>query len=488
MKKAGTVGIRGDERAVTVTVELLLTFSISAILLSLVALSFQSILSSATDIAMYRELGSIGSDIASKIEDLNTMINIASVSGEITGLSSRIEIPAEAGGSPYNIAIEKGLIKLTPEINRYIEVKIPLSPEIPLTNCNISSVDKTKLLKFNRTSGTIGFDQAGNPAADTAPPALAFISPSPANCSAVSQTVTIKVNATDNVQVAKVEYYTNNTLAYTAEYPYEWEWNTERYNASECWIKVIAYDRSGNTAVNNSMVYTVVGLPPGTVTDLMATAQTYPNILLSWTRPATGSVASYKIYRSTEPINDSNKDTNATLIANSWFDSPASHVDSSTAKAPGVKYYYAITAVNSSGFEGSVSNLVNATLYLSGTWNSSDLESSSFTPAVGSPEWTYSFTPFIPNGTAAYEVDVAVTVISYSKSGSNDDLHIEISTLVSDKSTTLSTAKTYWFNSTAYPSNSTPYSLKVYVQPQPNPGKLDSITWNYVEVFVKYSS
>ncbi len=478
--------MRSDERAVTVTVELLLTFSISAILLSLTALSFQSILSSTTDIAMYRELGSIGNDIASKIEDFNAVINAASISGEITELTSQVEIPARAGGSFYTIKIERGLVRLIPEVNRNLEVKVPFSPSIAVANCSISSAEKAKILKFNRTAGAITFGQACIPQPDTSPPIAVFTAPSPANGSAISQTVKLKVNAIDNVQVAKVEYHLNDTLAYTAEYPYEWEWNTERYPPGEYRLKAIAYDRSGNTAESDLMIYTVVGLPPAVVSDLKATVLTYPDVLLSWTKPAAGSVASYKIYRSTEPINDSNLGT-ATLLANSWFDSPASYIDSSS-KTQGMKYYYAVTAVNSSGVEGSLSNVVNVTIPITGTWNSSDLEPASFTPSGGTLEKTYTFIPIFPNGTHGIEVDIAINVSSYTvkkEQGDEDNLHIEVSSLISDKSITLKGPKTYWFNETASPSNNTEYSVRVYVSKK---NQLDDITWDFVQVFVKYSS
>ncbi|MEM2991028.1 MAG: Ig-like domain-containing protein, partial [Halobacteria archaeon] len=430
-----------DENALTVTVELLLTFSISAVLISLIALSFQNILTSTSDIAMYRELNTIGSDIASKIQDFHAIINTASIAGEITELTSQVEIPSKAGGSFYTIAIERGVVKLIPEINRNLEVKVPISPLIAVANCSVSSAEKAKILKFNRTTGTITLGEACDAPLDISPPVISFMAPSPANGSAISQTVKLKVDAVDNVQVAKVEYYLNDTLVYTAEYPYEWEWNTERYPTGEYRVKAIAYDRTGNTA-SDLMVYTVVGLPPGVVSDLNAVALTYPEVLLNWTKPALGSVASYKIYRNIEPINDSNLGT-ATLLANSWFDSPASYLDSS-AKTQGMTYYYAVTAVNSSGVEGSLSNVVNVTIPITGTWNSSDLEPASYTPIPSALEKIYSFTPIFPNGTHGIEVDIAINISHFEKNGNEDNLHIEVLGLISDKSITLNGAKTYW--------------------------------------------
>jgi hypothetical protein len=471
------------EKALTVTVELLLTFSISAVLLSLVALSFQNILSNTADIAMYRELSSIGSDIASKIADFNAVINAASISGEIVELTTQIEIPIKAGGSFYIIAVEKGAVKLIPEVNRNLEVKVPISPLIPIANCSVSSAEKLKVLKFNRATGIITFGQACSAPLDISPPTAVFTAPSPANGSEVTQTVKLKVNASDNVQVTKVEYYLNDAFVYAAEYPYEWEWNTERYPPGEYKLKVLAYDRSGNTGESDLRTYTVVGLPPGVVIDLSAATLTYPNVLLSWTKPVSGSVASYKIYRNTEPINDSNLGT-ATLLANAWLDS--SYIDSS-AKTQGMKYYYAVTVVNSSGVEGSLSNIVNVTIPITGTWNSSDLETGSFTPSGGSIEKTppYTFIPILPAGTHGIEVDIAVNISNYKVEGDADNLHIEVSGLISDKSITLMGAKTYWFNETASPSNNTAYSLRVYISKK---NKLDSITWDLVQVFVKYSS
>ncbi|MEM2924486.1 MAG: Ig-like domain-containing protein [Methanocellales archaeon] len=470
-----------DENALTVTVELLLTFSISAVLLSIIALSFQGILISTTDIAIYRELSSIGSDLVSKIQDFDGVINTASIAGEIIELTSQVEIPSKAGGSFYTIAIQRGLVKLVPEVNRNIEVKIPISPLIAVANCSISSAEKTKILRFNRTTGVITIGEC-DASIDTTPPVIAFTAPSPANGSTISQTVKLRVNAVDNIYVVKVEYYLNDTLVYTAEYPYQWEWNTERYPNGEYRVKAIAYDRTGNTA-SDLRVYKVIGLPPGNVSDLNAVVLTYPDVLLRWTKPAIGSVASYKIYRSTEPINDSNLGT-ATLLANSWFDSPASYLDSSV-KTQGMTYYYAVTVVNNSGVEGALSNVVNVTIPIIGTWNSSDLEPASFTPSGGSLEKIYSFTPVFPSGMHGFEVDIAINISSHTQNGGSDNLHLEVSGLISDKSIELNGAKTYWFNETASPSNNTAYNLRVYISKK---NKLDEITWDCVQVFIKYSS
>lgn len=482
MKKNGS--IKSDERALTITIELLLTFSISAILLSIVAVSFQGILNSATDVAMYQELGSIGNDVASKIEDLNTMIDIASRSGDINDLSSKILIPEDVGGSPYTLKLESGLIRLMPEVNRNIEIKVPFSPKIPVTNCNISSMDKSIVLEFNRTSGTILFENAASPVPDTTPPTVKFISPSPANGSTINQTVTLKVNASDNVKVSKVEYYLNNSLVYTAEYPFDWEWNTERYPSGLIRVKAIAYDRSGNTAINDSMIYNVTGLAPGVVSDLSATAQTYPNVRLNWTRPASGSVASYRIYRSTSEINDSNKYF-ATVLADQWFDSPASYVDSSTNKTPGTKYYYAVTVKDINSTEGPVSNPANATLPNIDTWRSYDLETGVFAPS-GSPfSRTYPFTVIFPvAGADAFEVDIKISGSHTPKpSGQPDELSTDIFGLCESKKYDMSA--TLWFNYTdTKPSNNTAYNLTVSGK---KVGSLDNIAIDYVEVFVKYT-
>ena len=63
-----------DEQAVSITIESILLFSITVMLLGMVMLSFQSINEQASDTVMRELYGSIGNDVALKILDLDNEV------------------------------------------------------------------------------------------------------------------------------------------------------------------------------------------------------------------------------------------------------------------------------------------------------------------------------------------------------------------------------------------------------------------------------
>ncbi|PMQ02381.1 MAG: hypothetical protein CBR30_01695 [Dictyoglomus sp. NZ13-RE01] len=87
---------------------------------------------------------------------------------------------------------------------------------------------------------TISFSEV-----DTMPPKVSIVNLK--NGQTVSGVITIQVNASDNVGVAKVEFYIDNRkVGEDDESPYEFEWNTLYYPNKVYNLAVIAYDESGN--------------------------------------------------------------------------------------------------------------------------------------------------------------------------------------------------------------------------------------------------
>ncbi|MDP2906083.1 MAG: Ig-like domain-containing protein [Candidatus Omnitrophota bacterium] len=96
--------------------------------------------------------------------------------------------------------------------------------------------------------------------ADTTPPQISISAP--ANNSTVSGSVNIQAQATDNIGVAKVEFYVDNSLQSadtTSPYAYSWD-TTTATNASHA-LKAIAYDAKNNSkqaqinvTVNNAVL------------------------------------------------------------------------------------------------------------------------------------------------------------------------------------------------------------------------------------------
>lgn len=118
----------------------------------------------------------------------------------------------------------------------------------------------------SHTLQTVAYDAAGNKGtsapvtvtggstADTGPPVVAIASP--ANGSVARNTVvSITATATDNVGVARVQFYVNNTLMATdIGAPYTYSWKVPAKNNASYTIKAVAYDAAGNSASATSTV------------------------------------------------------------------------------------------------------------------------------------------------------------------------------------------------------------------------------------------
>lgn len=92
-------------------------------------------------------------------------------------------------------------------------------------------------------SGCIGNNKKETKEKDTAPPTVLITNP--ADGSTVNGTITISVQASDNVGISKVEIYIDNELKIEDKVaPYEYIWNTKTYPNGSHTIKAIAYDTS----------------------------------------------------------------------------------------------------------------------------------------------------------------------------------------------------------------------------------------------------
>src|ERR1041385_1473175 len=89
---------------------------------------------------------------------------------------------------------------------------------------------------------------------DTTAPSISVTSPS--DGAQVSGTVTVSVNATDNIGIARVELYVDNVLqASSTSAPFDTRWNTKKAKAGPHSIQCKGYDKAGN--VGRSQIYTV---------------------------------------------------------------------------------------------------------------------------------------------------------------------------------------------------------------------------------------
>jgi hypothetical protein len=97
------------------------------------------------------------------------------------------------------------------------------------------------------------------PPPDTTPPNVTITYPE--DGAAVSEGVTVVVDASDDSGVSKVELYRNGTLLATdADAPYEFYWNTVNESGGVYALKAKAYDKAGNVAESNVVSVNLVKL------------------------------------------------------------------------------------------------------------------------------------------------------------------------------------------------------------------------------------
>ncbi|MDD2309698.1 MAG: Ig-like domain-containing protein [Desulfuromonadaceae bacterium] len=107
------------------------------------------------------------------------------------------------------------------------------------------------------------------PSSDTTAPAVAITAPG--SSTTVSGTLAVSATASDNVAVAKVEFYVNGTLqtSDTAS-PYSFSWNTSSLVNGSYSITAKAYDAAGNVGQSSAVQVTV----SNAVTDTVAPSVT----------------------------------------------------------------------------------------------------------------------------------------------------------------------------------------------------------------------
>jgi len=116
---------------------------------------------------------------------------------------------------------------------------------------------------------------------DTTAPTISVTAPT--NGSTVSGIVTITASASDNVGVAKVEFYVDGTLRSTdTTSPYSWSWDTTTFANSSHTIVAKAYDAANNIGTSTTVSVTVSNTGGGDTTA--------PSV--SVTAPANGSTVS----------------------------------------------------------------------------------------------------------------------------------------------------------------------------------------------------
>ena len=173
------------------------------------------------------------------------------------------------------------------------------------------------------------------PGDDTTPPVLAILTP--ISSQTVGDTVLISGFATDNMGIADVKFYVNDELVATVtDSPYTHNWVTyELPNGSEHVIQMTASDLSANLTTAQPVFVTVQNEYYGEIENFSLSVSE-ENISLSWDAPY--DAETFKVYRDSVFLVE---------IPNQSYDDTIEG---------GVEYCYQISAVNSVGIEGPLSD------------------------------------------------------------------------------------------------------------------------------------
>ena len=173
------------------------------------------------------------------------------------------------------------------------------------------------------------------PGDDTTPPVLAILTP--ISSQTVGDTVLISGFAIDNMGIADVKFYVDDELVATViDSPYTYNWVTyELSNGSEHVIQMTATDLSDNQTTAQPVFVTVQNEYYGEIENFSLSVSE-ENISLSWDAPY--NAETFKVYRDSVFLAE---------ISNQSYDDIIE---------AGVEYCYQISAVNSVGIEGPLSD------------------------------------------------------------------------------------------------------------------------------------
>ncbi|MDF1531767.1 MAG: Ig-like domain-containing protein [ANME-2 cluster archaeon] len=271
--------IMNDEQAVTVTLETILLFTITVMMLGMVMLAFNSINDRASETVMKEQYASIGNDVASKIVDMDVEIKASLLKDSVVEIQKELNLPPLIANKPYEIEITAGKIIVSSASSPFVSVVVPLDPDVNVADgSKVHSMvaDHTLIYEHN---GQIMFENGGVDAMpDNTWPTISILTPN--NGAKVSDIATITVLALDNVGISRVEYYIDGYYQTTvSNVPYSWKWNTYSTSDGTYTIAAMVYDRAGHYN-SDTRSYTVDNgvdsMPPtgeivsplnGTVTD-----------------------------------------------------------------------------------------------------------------------------------------------------------------------------------------------------------------------------
>jgi phosphodiesterase/alkaline phosphatase D-like protein len=255
-------------------------------------------------------------------------------------------------------------------------------------SASISGLNANTLYHFRVLSGTAqGGDQTFTtlpPVVDTTKPTVSVVSPT--SNSVLSGTVNISANASDNVGVTKVDFYSGTTLIGTDQTnPYSIDWNTIGTPNSQVIIKAKAFDATGNMSTSAGKTVTVLNSDPGplpVITDISATNIGQSSVVIIWNTDIISTTqVEYGIttsYGSSTNLNSNNVTSHSSTISN-LNSGTTYHYRVKSSNATGTKVSSDKTFTTLAGTALVISNVASSNVTTSGaviTWSTNDISNS----------------------------------------------------------------------------------------------------------------
>jgi hypothetical protein len=154
MKK---IEMLGSDEAVSAALSYILTMTAAVMLMSILLVSYKSLIENSSEIVLYESFDTLGNQIAVKITNFDRIVGAQTSGRELGKLNTTLEIPDKIGNRWYIVNITQDRIILH-AMYSFDEVIVPLNVSSSITSNEISSVEEKIRIFYNSTSEAIEFE------------------------------------------------------------------------------------------------------------------------------------------------------------------------------------------------------------------------------------------------------------------------------------------------------------------------------------------
>jgi len=204
---------------------------------------------SAPEAQTLRVLGLSQNMVVTDVTEIPFAIRLQAGTAEVRELGTYKTETSFVAGDTFRITIQDGLVRYQKNGTAFYT---------SATSATAAMRIQAIVFGLNGALGNIIAAVASTPGGggpDTTPPTVSIDSPT--DSAVVSGSVVVRVNATDNIGVARVEFYLDAALQTTLPTSFQWTWDTATVNDGSHTLQAKAYDAAGNVGVSATSSVTV---------------------------------------------------------------------------------------------------------------------------------------------------------------------------------------------------------------------------------------